>query len=199
VSSGAAAGPQPREIECLPEDHPGAPASHGGDAYATGKRAAEALVATTDGEIDVVTARAWAFVGPHLPLDAHFAAGNFLRDAIAGRPIQIGGDGTPLRSYLYAADLAVWLWTLLVKGENRRVYNVGSDETVSIAELARRCAALHSPPLPVHIARAASPGQAPLRYVPDIGRARTEMGLEVWIPLDDALRRSFHWYRDWLR
>src|SRR5271165_3372114 len=62
--------------------------------------------------------------------------GNFIADALAGRNIAIKGDGTLVRSYLYAADLAIWLRTLLLRGgasgENPLVLNVGSSEAISI-------------------------------------------------------------------
>ena len=66
-------------------------------AYGQAKREAERLCD------EAVIARAFAFLGPWLPLEAHFAAGNFLRDAMRGGPILVRGDGTALRSYLHPA------------------------------------------------------------------------------------------------
>lgn len=196
ISSGAVYGVQPPGLSHVPEEFHGAPDSLDvASAYGQGKRTAEfdcALVCH-ESALEIPIARCFAFVGPHLPLDAHFAAGNFLRDALGGEAIRVGGDGTPLRSYLYAADLAAWLWTLLLRGQSGRAYNVGSDEAVSIAELARRCAALPDPALPVNVDREAVPGALPSRYVPDIGRARRELGLEVRIPLESALGRTYDW------
>ena len=192
ASSGAVYGRQPPELARVPESH-AAPAG-AATPYAEGKRTAEAVCVKAAGRdgVAVKIARCFAFVGPHLPLDAHFAAGNFLRDALRGEAIAVAGDGTPLRSYLHMADLVAWLVTILVRGEALRPYNVGSDEAVSIEQLAREVARLHTPTLPVRIARAPS-GQPPERYVPDVDRARKELSLEVRIGLRDALRRTYRW------
>jgi dTDP-glucose 4,6-dehydratase len=164
-------------------------------AYGEAKRAAEMLCALHAGTtLHPIIARLFAFIGPYLPLDVNFAAGNFVRDALAGGPIKIAGDGTPYRSYLYASDLALWLWTLLVDGQSARPYNVGSPEAVSIRELADRVSRAAGG-LRVEAARQAEPGAVPERYVPSVTRAEEELGLRVSVPLDDAIQRTLAWHR----
>jgi nucleoside-diphosphate-sugar epimerase len=169
--------------------------------YEAAKLAAEnlCLAASTLGPgpwtLAPVLARCFAFLGPHLPLAQHFAIGNFLDAAIHNHPIHIRGDGTPRRSWLYTADLAIWLWTLLVHGQSGRAYNVGSNDGHTIAEAARLTTATLNPGLPILIDGTPDP-TAPLNsYVPDITRARTELNLAVAIPLDEALRRTAAWHR----
>jgi dTDP-glucose 4,6-dehydratase len=201
TSSGAVYGAQPPELPHVGEDYAGSPdVTHPASAYGEGKRLAELLCATYARAygIEIPIARCFAFVGPHLPLDSHFAIGNFIRDAMAGGPVRVGGDGTPMRSYLYAADLAVWLWTILLQGPSLRPFNVGSDEAHSIADIARAVAAtLSTPeePISVEFAREADPSKPRLQYVPSTERARTELGLRQSVPLADAIARTAGWHR----
>lgn len=196
TSSGAAYGPQPPELPRLEESYGGSPElSDPASAYGLSKRASEHLGhlwAQSHG-FEFKVARCFAFLGPYLPLDRNAAACSFMADALAGRPIQIGGDGTPLRSYLYAADLAAWLWTILMKGQPSRVYNVGGEEAVSIQSLATRVATVLAPGSDIHVAKQPAPGALPSRYLPSVARARQELGLEAWVSLDEAIRRTGRW------
>ena len=130
VSSGAVYGPQPPWCENIREDFPCSPVTE----YGIAKLEAEKMCLSSG--IDTVIARCFAFIGPRLNLDIHFAAGNFLRDCLKGEKIIIKGDGTAFRSYLYADDLVEWLFTIIARGRSGGVYNVGSPEAVSIRELA---------------------------------------------------------------
>jgi len=182
TSSGAIYGPQPPDLDRLPENfEPAMDAIDPRNAYATGKREAEAmaLAASLAGGPSLRLARLFAFVGPHLPLDTHFAIGNFIRDGISGGPIKVRGDGTAIRSYMYAADMVLSLLAILVRGEANRPYNVGSPEAISMRDLAHEVERCLAPGCGVEIAGLA-PGQLPTgagnRYVPDITALETLLG-----------------------
>ena len=199
TSSGAVYGRQPPALTHVPESYDGAPDAE--NAYAVGKLAAEQLcaehqkaAAAKGVEFEAKIARCWAFCGPHLPLDAHFAIGNFIGDVLAGRPISIAGDGTPRRSYLYAAELAAWLWTILFRAPSLVPINVGSAHDVGICELAECVVATLAPETEIRIARQAVPGALPTRYVPSVDRAERLLGLRQTVGLEESIRRTAAWH-----
>lgn len=191
ISSGSFYGALRPDYDAYPEDYPVAPFPDNVEAsVGHAKRAAEFLCAAYADRhgLSISTARCFSFLGPQLPLDLHYAVGNFIRDALWRDAIQVGGDGTPLRSYLYTGDLVVWLLTLLVRGAPGRAYNVGSDQPVTIADLARRVGRVVAPEKPVRILGARAGAVTRNVYLPAIARARDELGLDAWTPLDDAIR-----------
>ena len=198
TSSGAVYGRQPPDVERLREDHParllpGDPHA----VYAAQKRAAEALclAAQGTGSLGVTIARCFALLGPFMDFDGGYAAGNFVRDAVSRDAVVVTGDGKTVRSYLYAEDLAVWLWTILFDGRPGTPYNVGSPHAVAIADLARLVAATAGAGCPVRIAGARRHDGLPDRYVPDTTLAQTTLGLSAEIGLETAIRRTAAWYR----
>jgi dTDP-glucose 4,6-dehydratase len=198
TSSGAVYGPATPTRRLVAEDEPpSALPLEPRWAYAEAKRAAELMCATAARHygFEAKIARCFAFVGPHLPLDAHFAVGNFIQNALARRELVVQSSGTAVRSYLYASDLAGWLWTILFRGAPSRAYNVGSGQCLTILEVAEAVARQVTPPLPVRIAGRAQRGESVDFYAPDIGRAWRELGLDVWISLEEALRRTLQWHR----
>ncbi|GAA5163878.1 NAD-dependent epimerase/dehydratase family protein [Viridibacterium curvum] len=197
TSSGAVYGAQPADLERIPEEYVGAPDVRNlRSAYGEGKRAAEWFAfANARPDFRVTVARIFALVGPNMPLDGHFAAGNFVRDAIRGESIAIQGDGRSLRSYLYAADACAGLIRILASGRGGQAYNLGSEHAVSIAQLAQCVMEAADCSLPVSIAQVADLQQPAQRYVPATGKAQNELGLAEWTPLSAALKKTIEWNR----
>jgi UDP-glucuronate decarboxylase len=192
ISSGAVYGPQPSFIDFIPEDFMSMPDPlNYNNSYGVAKRSAEHLCALYQEKygLEVVIARCFSFVGLGLPLNAHFAIGNFIRDAIWSDKISVSGDGMAVRSYLDQRDLATWLIELLDRGQAGCAYNVGSDYAVSISDLANLVRDIISPEKSVNIcAKFSSKEEQRLRYVPDISKIRSELKLDAPIPIEDSIR-----------
>lgn len=195
ISSGAIYGSQPPELSHIREDFQGAPSTTDSEAaYAEGKRVAELLCCMYAKSYSLAPriARCFAFLGPHLPLDAHFAAGNFLRDAHAGKKIILTGNGTPYRSYMHPADLVIWLLNILIHGKNNQPYNVGSNEPVRLLDLAHMISRL-SAAKPDVLVKGPRDDRPAARYVPSTDLAQDALGLELTIPLEECIARTFKW------
>lgn len=193
TSSGAVYGDLPASLGPVPEDYPGGPdITQSKWAYGEGKRLAE-LLCCIYGErhgISVKNARCFATIGPGLPLDTHFAIGNFIADALSGHDIVVKGDGTPIRSYIDVADLTIWLWHILVFGKAGNAYNVGSEEGLSIAAIATKVRDLLAPGREVKILGQPIPQQLASVYVPSTAKIRSELGVTLSVPLDQSIKQT---------
>lgn len=197
LSSGAVYGKQPYDLTAIPETYNGIPERTGGkSAYGIGKIAAEWMVSQYGQHYGLSTkiARCFAFVGPYLPMDGQFAIGNFIKNAMTSDSITINGDGSPVRTYLYGADLALWLWRILLDGVSGDVFNVGGDRPISIEGLAILTRNLLNPNAKIIIKGTKADFAAPERYVPDITLASAKLGLGVAVSLEDSIERTARWY-----
>ncbi|GAB3268396.1 NAD(P)-dependent oxidoreductase [Chitinimonas naiadis] len=197
TGSGAQYGRLPDDTHSFSEDCGFACNANSVDsAYGEAKRALEtlAMLHATRSGVEPIFTRCFAFAGPGLPMDGHFAIGNFIRDALYQPEISVKARGEVWRSYLYGADLAIWLLTFLLRGQAGQAYNVGSNEFVTLHELARRVGGLLSPGKPV-LRPFAEDGGNRSRYLPNIERALT-MGLAPWTDLDMAIVNTATWSRD---
>lgn len=198
ASSGAVYGTQPPDLELVSEAYAGAPCPEQlSAAYGHGKRVAEWLSCSyaAQGNLDIIIARIFALLGPGIPLNGPFAAGNFIRDALAQAPILIQSDGRTIRSYLYMADLCVWLFRLLESGQSGEAYNVGSESSLSILDLANQIAKNADSVSSIEVLLPGNASSLPARYVPNTSKARQSLQLSEYTSLQSALLKSLEWSR----
>jgi dTDP-glucose 4,6-dehydratase len=131
-------------------------------------------------------------VGPYLPLDAHFAIGNFIRDAINRQPVIIQGDGAAIRSYLYLSDVVSRLWLLLFHGESK-AYNVGSPFPISILDLAHFVVKVLKSDSHIKIKRHHITQAHSDHYVPNVSLLEKKLRIKSYIPLNQAILKTANW------
>ena len=192
TSSGGVYGPQPPNMSAIPESYLGMPDPlNVNNVYGVAKRQAELLCAVYADQfnLQVKIARCFAFVGPDLSLSAHFAIGNFIKNALYDEEIIVAGDGRPLRTYLYQEDLARWLLKILELGESGQAFNVGSGEVIDLGNLAKLVGSVLAPNKPVVI-KGIPKGSDRNIYVPDIHKASEILGLQPTFSLSQAIEAT---------
>lgn len=113
-----------------------------------------------------------------------------------GGPICVKSNKRVYRSYLYSADLIIWLWTILFSGGVNKAYNVGSSEACSILALADLVGRISCPKVDVRIKNKTGYNRRPIEYyVPDTNLAQKELGLRQFISLEDSIRKMISFYR----
>lgn len=195
TSSGAVYGKQPVKISHLEESFIGMGSPAGEENfYAKAKRVSEEMCALhmkNNANVEFVSARCFAFSGPFLAQDKNFAIGNFVGDLAQNKDIIVLGNGQAKRSYMYGADLVLWLVTLLIEGQSGEAYNVGSDEAISIGDLANKVASFN-PSIKVEIKKAIMPNDVLEQYVPSIEKAKNDLGLKLNFSLDYSIQRMIN-------
>ena len=161
-------------------------------ALGEGKRLAEYLIGyyALKGGFEYSIARCFSFFGPFLPLDIHYAIGNFVNDAITKDAITVKGRGQELRSYLYIADAWVWLLKLLVHADNE-IYNVGSSNSISIGELAievRNTLAAEKKVEFLGLTHEVG-NFSRNTYIPNIDKICNKYGLSEWTTLSQGIKK----------
>ena len=202
TSSGAVYGKQPSSMTHIEEGFAGAPVVQDvRSAYGEGKRMAEFYCSVYHHkyQLDVKIARCFAFAGPYLPWDSHFAFGNFIRDSLHTGTIQIAGDGTPRRSYLYGADLAYWLLSVLTVGESGFPFHVGSEDEHSIyaiaEEIADTVAHMGYKKPTINVAQRPTPDCPVERYVPKTEESRRRLGVKETFNLRESIQQTLLWHQ----
>jgi len=194
VSSGGVYGEMPESEDRFDENSTNAVSPMRPDAaYAEAKRLSEVMtsIAATSFRITGIVTRLFAFAGPHLPRDRHFAIGNFVRDAVVKQRITVRSDGSAVRSYLDEKDMAEWLLAILNHGEPGFPYHVGSERPISIRDLAflvaRRYEAIAGAGCEVEILGQRSPLDGVSRYVPSTKKTRERLSVEETVSLEESI------------
>ena len=190
VSSGGVYGEMDPKIDSFCEEMNTLPAfDDRNNTYSISKRMAEHicfLYADQFG-LKVTIARCFAFSGKFLPLDAHFAIGNFILNASKNQDIIIRGNGTPVRSYLDQHDLSEWLLVLLQNtASTAAVYNVGSNVPISIEGLAHKIKLISGSNSSVIVEDSEQLNRN--IYIPDTRKITSNFRLAETVSLDSSIR-----------
>lgn len=201
LSSGSVYGAiNPKLTEGISEEENAAPlTSDLGSSLGHAKRIAEHLffIRQSESNYEFNIARSFSLLGPFLPLDLHYAAGNFIRNALNQEPLRIRGDGSSIRSYIYPTDLLVWLFSILLLAPDREIFNVGSHEHLSILSLAQminRCSGNTCGVKFENSLNDYSFSSQKLFY-PNVSKARELLGLEIGVKLEQAIVRTLKFYQ----
>lgn len=195
ISSGLVYGPQALNIERIDESYTsGIRCDNANAIYAESKRFAEAMATSfvSESKLPLVTVRPFAFVGPYQSLELPWAVTDFIRDSVTGCPLKIMGDGSTVRSLMYASDFAFWVLAALAQGTPRAAYNIGSPEPIDLLSLAKMISQ-HFTPSPEILTKVGQSGHETTRLVPCVEKARRELGVEVSVPLSEALQKTITW------
>lgn len=169
--------------------------------YDESKRLTETLCSTYAERygVPVKIVRPFNVYGPGMTPHDHRVIPAFLTAALSGKSLPVHSSGTQTRTFCYITDGIVGYLKALLSDENGEAFNIGNPQPeLSMGDLAGRVAALFGPSVDVeHVPYPSDyPAEEPVRRCPDITKARTRLGFEPAIGLDEGLLRTKTWFTD---
>jgi dTDP-glucose 4,6-dehydratase len=162
--------------------------------YDEAKRYAEAMTMAYHRYhgLDTRIVRIFNTYGPRMRLNDGRALPNFIYQALTGQPITVYGDGSQTRSFCYVSDLIEGVYRLMQSDEHLPV-NLGNPREITIREFAQRVKALTGSAS--EIVFRPLPQDDPKQRCPDIAKAKTLLGWEPKVPLEEGLRRTLEFFK----
>lgn len=142
---------------------------------------------TKKGVVRGINPRLFAFAGPRLPLDAHFAVGNFMRQGLSGEDVAVSGNRNTVRSYLHPVDAITWLIkSSLVKSLD--ILHIGSSIGLTMAEIAEKVSQI------LNVGCRLEPtDQLPSLYYPSNSISREILGVSEEVDFENSIKRWKLW------
>ena len=168
------------------------------DIYSLGKTFAEiyAQLYTQLLGKKVIIARGFSFIGPFQQFDRGFAITDFIKMSVKNKNIFINNAENIYRSYLYIADLIVWLFIILINGKNGQAYNVGSNKEISLKNLSKKIVKITKSRSKIILKNNNSLNKKNF-YVPNTDLARKKLNLKVWTNLDQSIDKTVCWFKSY--
>ncbi len=163
--------------------------------YDESKRYAEALTTayrSTHG-VDTAIVRIFNTYGPRMRAADGRAIPTFIRQALAGEPVTVAGDGEQTRSVCYVDDLVAGILALAASGHPGPV-NIGNPTELSVRRIAEDVVAAVGSGVPLEFV--GRPVDDPQVRRPDTTLARTLLGWEPRVDWADGLARTVAWFRE---
>jgi UDP-glucuronate decarboxylase len=163
--------------------------------YDEGKRVAETLFFDYHRQngVAVRVVRIFNTYGPRMHPDDGRVVSNFIMQALKGQEITLYGDGTQTRSFCYVDDLTEALVRMMIADDFTGPVNVGNPDEFTIRELAEKVIALTGSAS--HIVFKPLPSDDPRQRRPDIALARTRLGWEPTVRLEEGLRKTIDYFK----
>jgi len=163
--------------------------------YDEGKRVAETLMMDyhRQNKVDIRIVRLFNTYGPRMAVDDGRVVSNFIVQALRGEPLTVYGDGSQTRSFCYVSDLIEGLCLMMDAEDLIGPVNLGNPGEFTIAELAEKVLKITGSKS--KITRLPLPSDDPIRRRPDITLAKTRLGWEPKVPLDEGLARTIEYFR----